>query len=173
MIRVASVPADHPYVRHLGAPGDGDGVERLADERAPGQRGWWPPRMLEPEWVEANAERFDLFHVQFGYDGRHPDQLRELFGLLREHGKPLVDTVHDLRNPNHEERALHDEQLAAMVDAADALVTLTECARERSGRALRARARRSSPTPTSCRSSCSRALRRRRRAPGRRGSAST
>ena len=55
-IRVASVPADHPYVRHLGAPG-GDLVERLADRREPGQRGWWPPRMLEPEWVRGNADR--------------------------------------------------------------------------------------------------------------------
>jgi hypothetical protein len=116
-------------VRHIGAPG-GDRVERLADDREPGQRGWWPPRMLEPEWVEANADRFDVFHVQFGYDGRHPEQLRELTGLLADRGKPIVYTVHDLRNPNHEGRALHDEQLAAMVEAADVLVTLTECARE-------------------------------------------
>jgi glycosyltransferase involved in cell wall biosynthesis len=129
MIRVASVPADHPYVRHIGAPG-GDRVERLPDDREPGQRGWWPPRMLEPDWVEANADRFDLFHVQFGYDGRHPEQLRELTALLRERGKPIVYTVHDLRNPNHEARALHDEQLAVVLEAADALVTLTECARE-------------------------------------------
>jgi beta-1,4-mannosyltransferase len=127
-IRVASVPADHPYVRHIGAPG-GDRVERLPDKREPGQRGWWPPRMLDPEWVEANAERFDVFHVQFGYDGRHPEQLRELTGLLRAHRKPIVYTVHDLRNPNHEGHALHDEQLAVMIAAADELVTLTDCAR--------------------------------------------
>ena len=127
-IRVASVPADHPYVRHLSRPGS-DRVERLRDEREPGQRGWWPPRMLEPEWVEANAASFDLFHVQFGYDGRHPDQLRELTGLLRGLGKPLVYTVHDLRNPNHESHRLHEEQLGTMVEGADALVTLTACAR--------------------------------------------
>jgi glycosyltransferase involved in cell wall biosynthesis len=135
--RVASVPADHPYVRHLGAPG-GDAVTRLPDPREPGQRGWWPPRMLEPAWVEAHADEFDLFHVQFGFDGRHPDQLRELVGLLDELGKPLVYTVHDLRNPNHDEHHLHAEQMAVLVEAAAALVTLTECAatqiRERCGR---------------------------------------
>jgi hypothetical protein len=125
-IRVASVPADHPYVRHLGLPGDG--IERLADERTPGQRGWWPPRMLEPEWVRRHAEAFDLFHVQFGFDGRHPEELRELVALLDELGKPLVYTVHDLRNPNHPEPGLHDEQMGVLVDAADALVTLTDCA---------------------------------------------
>jgi beta-1,4-mannosyltransferase len=126
-IRVASVPADHPYVRHIGAPG-GDLVVRLEDEREPGQRGWWPPRMLEPEWVERHAEDFDLFHVQFGFDGRHPDQLRELVARLAGLGKPLVYTVHDLRNPNHEEGTLHDEQMAVLVEAADELVTLTGCA---------------------------------------------
>ena len=127
LIRVASVPADHPYVRHLGAPG-GDLVQRLADQREPAQRGWWPPRMLEPEWVRGNADAFDLFHVQFGFDGRHPDQLRELVELLAELGKPLVYTVHDLRNPNHEGHDLHAEQMEVLVGAADALVTLTDCA---------------------------------------------
>jgi glycosyltransferase involved in cell wall biosynthesis len=129
-IRVASVPADHPYVRHLGAQG-GDLVERLPDEREPGQRGWWPPRMLEPDWVRDNADAFDLFHVQFGFDGRHPEQLRELVALLDELGKPLVYTVHDLRNPNHEEHGLHGEQMAVLTRAADALVTLTDCAAAR------------------------------------------
>ncbi len=128
-IRVASTPADHPYVRHLGLPGDG--VERLADERAPGQRGWWPPRMLEPEWVESHAEDFDVFHVQFGFDGRHPEELRELVALLAERGKPLVYTVHDLRNPNHPEPGLHEEQMAVLMGTADALVTLTDCAAAR------------------------------------------
>lgn len=123
-IRVASVPADHPYIRHLGRPGDGE-VERLDDWRAPGQRGWWPPRMLEPDWVEENAEAFDVFHVQFGFDGRHPEQLTELCDLLRRLRKPLVYTVHDLRNPNHETPRLHAEQMEALIGAADALVTLT------------------------------------------------
>lgn len=128
-IRVASVPADHPYVRHLGAPGDG--IERLPDEREPGQRGWWPPRMLETGWVERHADAFDLFHVQFGFDGRHPEELRELVALLRELGKPLVYTVHDLRNPNHAEHDLHEEQMEVLIEAADALVTLTDCAAAR------------------------------------------
>src|ERR1700744_2432716 len=130
LIRVASVPADHPYVRHLATPG-GDLVERLPDEREPGQRGWWPPRMLETGWVREHADDFDLFHVQFGFDGRHPEQLRELVELLDQLGKPLVYTGHDLRNPNHAEDGLPDEQIAVRVGAAAALVTLTDCAATR------------------------------------------
>jgi hypothetical protein len=87
--------------------------------------------MLESEWVAANADAFDLFHIQFGFDGRHPEQLRELVGLLDELGKPLVYTVHDLRNPNHGEYGLHAEQLEVLVAAADALVTLTDSAATR------------------------------------------
>jgi beta-1,4-mannosyltransferase len=84
--------------------------------------------MLEPAWIEEHAEDLDLFHIQFGFDGRHPEQLRELVGLLEEIGKPLVYTVHDLHNPNHEEHDLHAEQMTVLVEAADALVTLTDCA---------------------------------------------
>jgi hypothetical protein len=87
--------------------------------------------MLETRWVRDHADEFDLFHVQFGFDGRHPEQLSELVALLAELGKPLLYTVHDLRNPNHEEHDLHAEQMAVLVEAADALVTLTGCAAAR------------------------------------------
>src|ERR1700744_5780629 len=72
LIRVASVPADHPYVRHLSAPG-GDLVERLPDEREPGQRGWWPPRMLETGWVRENADDFDLSTASSASTGAPPN----------------------------------------------------------------------------------------------------
>ena len=55
-IRVASIPAGHPYVAHLADP-DGDAVLRLPDpapqvaDPLPGQ--WWPPPMLEPGWVRS------------------------------------------------------------------------------------------------------------------------
>lgn len=139
-IVVASVPAGHVYVRHL-APEHGPTPHRLADpdpgapHRAATQR-WWPPVMLEPEWA-ASAE-FDLMHLQFGFDSRTPERLSELVDALRERERPLVFTVHDLRNPHHPSRALHDEQLDVLVPAADALVTLTDGAaqeiRERWGR---------------------------------------
>ena len=33
--------------------------------------------------------------------------------------------MHDLRNPHHDDRALHDAQLGVLVTAADAVITLT------------------------------------------------
>ncbi len=45
--------------------------------------------------------------------------------MLRAHRKPLVYTVHDLRNPHHEDPLLHDQQLDVLIPNADALVTLT------------------------------------------------
>jgi len=139
-IVVASVPSGHVYVRHL-APEHGRGPRRLADpdpvspDRAATQR-WWPPVMLEPEW--ADSADFDLMHLQFGFDSRTPERLAELVDALRGRNRPLVFTVHDLRNPHHPERALHDEQLDVLVPAADALITLTDGAadeiRERWGR---------------------------------------
>lgn len=129
---MASVPASHVYVHHL-APIEDDPelprIERLLDpdpdapERPAGAK-WWPPTMLEAEWVREHPG-FDLMHLQFGFDARTPAQLEEFVAALRDTGRPLVYTVHDLRNPHHAGRAEHDAQLDVLVPAADALVTLT------------------------------------------------
>jgi len=126
-LTVASVPSGHVYVKHL-APAHGGGVHRLVDP-APGQPDrpagakWWPPVMLDPSW--ARRARMDLFHLHFGFDACTPEGLRELTEVLRERGTPFVFTVHDLRNPHHDDPRLHDEQLDVLIPAADALVTLT------------------------------------------------
>lgn len=131
-IRVASVPASHVYVHHLAPVHDAEDVPRVVrlrdpdpdDPARPAGAKWWPPTMLEPAWVREHAD-FDVMHVQFGFDARTPAQLEELVQALRETGRPLVYTVHDLRNPHHERREAHDAQLDVLVPAADALVTLT------------------------------------------------
>lgn len=133
-IRVASVPGTHVYVRHLSPPGaTDDGVVRLPDPPRPGapeQSPWWPPAMLDAQWVVDHSESFDVFHVHFGFDGQSPRQLGQLVGALSELDKPLVMTVHDLRNPHHPTRHVHDAQLDALVPAARALLTLTPGAAE-------------------------------------------
>ncbi|MCL8252175.1 glycosyltransferase family 1 protein [Aeromicrobium fastidiosum] len=129
VIGVASVPASHVYVRHLSAPdGVDDGVVRLPDPPTSGrseQSQWWPPTMLAAAWVHRHHESFDVFHVHFGFDARTPAELADLVDALRTHGKPLVLTVHDLRNPHHADRREHDAQLDVLVPAAQGLVTLT------------------------------------------------
>jgi glycosyltransferase involved in cell wall biosynthesis len=125
---VASVPSGHVYVRHLAAE-DESQVRRLpdpdpADPRRSAEQAWWPPVMLDPAWIR--AAEFDVFHLQFGFDAWSPDRLHEVVAALRARRKPFVYTVHDLRNPHHEARELHDAQLDVLVPAADALVTLTD-----------------------------------------------
>ena len=81
--------------------------------------------MLEPGWVSENRNRFEVFHVHFGFDAIAAEDLREVVGELKRHHKPLVYTVHDLRNPHHPERTAHDEQQDVLVAAANTLITLT------------------------------------------------
>ncbi len=81
--------------------------------------------MLEPEWVRTHAHEFDVMHIHFGFDHQPPHMLRRLVEALRQHDKPLVLTVHDLRNPHHAEPELHHAQLSVLVAAADAVITLT------------------------------------------------
>jgi glycosyltransferase involved in cell wall biosynthesis len=129
---IASVPANHVYVRHI-ARQDGTGPVRLADpdpdgrEVAATQR-WWPPVMLDPAWVAEHD--FDVFHLHFGFDARSVEDLEALVAELRRRGKPLVFTVHDLRNPHHADREAHDRQLDVLVPAAAQLITLTSGAAE-------------------------------------------
>ena len=129
-IRVASIPARHPYVEHLAMPGqEPDRVNRLPDpppevpDPQPGQ--WWPPVMLEPGWPTAHADDFDLVHVHFGFDAADPDDLRRWTDELRRLGRPLVVTVHDLQNPHFVDQREHGRRLDVLIPAADELITLT------------------------------------------------
>jgi hypothetical protein len=132
VLRIASVPAAHIYVRHLSALVGAERVWRLPDpvpadgRRVPG--GWWPPLMLDPLWISRHHREFDVFHIHFGFDALEPATMRDIVHELSLHGKPLVYTVHDLRNPHHLDRELHDRLLDVLVPAADELVTLTPSA---------------------------------------------
>lgn len=129
-IRVLSVPTDHVYVRHLSPPPEDPGpqprVFRLRDPQDP----WWPPPALDPEWLRRRTADFDLLHLHFGFDARTVDDLRGVVDVLAAAGRPLVQTVHDLRNPHHLDRRTHDEHLDVLVPSADALITLTTGAAE-------------------------------------------
>ncbi|HEX2575596.1 MAG TPA: hypothetical protein VHK88_04555, partial [Aquihabitans sp.] len=128
-MRVASVPADHVYVRHLAAPGapGADGVVRLADPRADGPDAapWWPPTMLDERWVRSHAADFDVFHVHFGFDAVPVPALEAVVDALRAVERPMVMTVHDLRNPHHRDPSAHDRALAVLVGGATEVITLT------------------------------------------------
>ncbi|SDP38899.1 hypothetical protein SAMN04515671_4001 [Nakamurella panacisegetis] len=128
-VRVASVPAAHPYVRHLSDPDRPSAVIRLPDpapavaQPIPGQ--WWPPRLLDPGWVQAHHEEFDLLHLHFGFDASTPGELSDFAAVLRRCRRPLVFTVHDLLNPHFVDPERHRDQLDVLVPAAAELITLT------------------------------------------------
>ena len=129
-VRVASVPVDHAYVRHLAPVTPGlTSMVGLPDQTPVGEAGpadalWWPPTMLDADWVDAHHDEFDVFHVHFGFDTMDATDLGRLVETLRRHGKPLVHTVHDLRSAHHQSGAPF-EHLDVLVPAADALITLT------------------------------------------------
>ncbi|ORM32588.1 hypothetical protein BFL43_15490 [Williamsia sp. 1135] len=135
-IRVASVPNSHVYVRHI-APlmPEETNVIRLPDPvpaGGPVDPGvWWPPRMFDPQWISAHHAEFDVFHIHFGFDDVSPEVMRDVIHELRSRGKPIVYTLHDLRNPHHREPGAHEEILDILVPEADEIITLTPGAAER------------------------------------------
>lgn len=81
--------------------------------------------MLEPGWVSDNHALFDVFHVHFGFDAIDADVLTAVMQELKSQHKPLVYTVHDLRNPHHRDPEAHILQQDVLIAAADTLITLT------------------------------------------------
>lgn len=128
-IRVASVPASHVYIRHLAPTQTEDSaVRRLSDPPArradtPTGAPWWPPKMLDPQWIR--SADFDLLHVHFGFDAESVARLEEVCDALEAKGVPLVYTVHDLQNPHHVDTALHQAQLGVLIRRAAAVITLS------------------------------------------------
>lgn len=126
-LRIASLPCDHPYVRHLAPVGGDPDVVRLPDPPVPGAPAgqWWPSPLLEPSWWHAHADEVDVLHVHFGVEHRTADELRALTALLRTLGVPLVLTVHDLTCPHLTDQAPYHAALDVLVPAAAAVLTLT------------------------------------------------
>jgi len=121
-VRVLHVPADHGYVAHL----TDDRVPGVAFVQLPGNDGAWRPSpALDPSWIAANAGRFDVLHVHFGFEGRTPTELEALVAAVRTAGRGLVLTVHDLENPHLPTQDRYARLLDVLVPAADAVVTLT------------------------------------------------
>jgi hypothetical protein len=79
--------------------------------------------MLNPDWVTSHD--FDVLHLNFGFDAWSPDDLAAVVDAVRAQGRRFVHTVHDLRNPDHAGRELHDEQLSVLLRRADDVITLT------------------------------------------------
>jgi hypothetical protein len=126
-VRVASVPSQHPYVENLIPHSAAAGVVRLPDPIRPGAPAgqWWPPVMLDAEWIGRNASTFDLMHVHFGTESLSTAELAAVVRRLKAEQAPLVFTVHDLVNPQLTDQRRHLEHLEVLIEGAAELLTLT------------------------------------------------
>lgn len=123
-VRIAAVPAQHPYVQAVRPPGH----VVLADPPVPGAppSQWWPPQVLSAAWLRAHAAEYDLLHVHFGTESLSLPALTAALATLRELGRPLVHTVHDLEHPHLRDQAPHRAHLELLLREATELLTLTD-----------------------------------------------
>jgi hypothetical protein len=134
VLTVASIPAAHPYVSSVV---DTQAVTLLADPVPPGATSpgqWWPPRLLEPDYLRGRLDEIDAVHVHFGFDSSSPGQLAAVVDLLSERRKPLIVTVHDLQNPHLTDQCAHAARLDVLLPAATTIITLTDGAAAEIGR---------------------------------------
>lgn len=123
-IRVASVPAAHPYVTRVCASA---AVVLLPDAPLAGAPAgvWWPPAILDPAWIAAHRSHADLLHIHFGTESFPPGHLTACVDAAHAAGWPIVFTVHDLDHPQLEDQAAYHRQLDELIPAVDAVITLT------------------------------------------------
>lgn len=123
-IRVASVPAAHPYVAAVTASPD---IDLRADPVVTGRPEgvWWPPVVLEPDWIDAHASDADVLHIHFGTESFPHGHLTACARAAHGAGWPVVFTVHDLVHPQLVDQTPYLAQLDELMTVADALVTLT------------------------------------------------
>ena len=127
------MPAGHPYIRNISDVSATPGFHVLPDPPVPGAPAdrWWPHQALELDWLRDHHAGFDLLHLHFGYEHLSAHDLRSVVETLHAHGKPLVLTVHDLRNPHQVDPGPHREALDVLIPSADAVITLTQGAADR------------------------------------------
>ncbi|RKT33374.1 glycosyl transferase family 4 [Microbacterium sp. AG1240] len=95
---------------------------------APGQ--WWPPQILDAEWIRRHSDDFDVLHLHFGAESYTTEHVLAAVRASQQAGKPVVYTVHDLENPQLTDQTAHVRMLDAIIPAVDVLVTLTTSARD-------------------------------------------
>lgn len=124
-VRVLSIPAEHVYPAAIRP----DDVVFLPDPDIDGH--WWPHPALDASWwrTRPESELPDVLHIHFGFDHLSVEDTRALIDAVAARGVPLVLTVHDLDNPHFSDdadQAEHHAKLRLLIDAAAALITLTE-----------------------------------------------
>lgn len=120
-LRLLSIPSRHPYV-------DAVRPRSVLPVRPVRTTGWEPDPALDPDGVAGPGgwgEEADVVHLHFGYDHCDAATLGAWTAAVHEAGVALVVTVHDLRNPHHDEPSAHDAALEVLLGAADAVLTLT------------------------------------------------
>ena len=138
--RVAVLPAAHPAVRRIIGLDGAEHVE-LVPVRPGVVNGHTPAEAVTPAELDPDSDAsgeihrdadplrdVDLVHVHFGYDYLEPESVDDVVEHLETAGVPFVLTVHDIVYPTHEDELPHRDHTGTLVEAASAVITLTEVA---------------------------------------------
>jgi hypothetical protein len=120
LLRLGTVPDTHPYIDAV-LPSSVRHVQFAPATRT----GWEPSPLLRAEARRSCLAKIDALHVHFGYESLTADQLEHFVTDVRSARVGLVVTVHDLRNPHDRDRGAHDRHLSSLLNAADAVLSLT------------------------------------------------
>jgi beta-1,4-mannosyltransferase len=128
IIKVAALPGRGLYVRHLGHPEGVDGVHRptvVLPGSAPR-----PPASFDVGWLSESLGDMQVVHVHGLSPRVSPEHVIAAADAVKASGRPLVVTAYHLSDPSGGDEENFAAQLDALIPRADAVITLTESARE-------------------------------------------
>lgn len=116
-LRVATIPAADPYVDAVLPPG----AVRVPGPQGSDDAAAW----LDGEQLEAHAGEVDVVHLHVGYGHLAGPALDRWTEAVRRLRVPLVVTVHQLVDADPATRERSAANLAAVLDTAEVVLTLT------------------------------------------------
>ncbi|KAA0918760.1 hypothetical protein [Dietzia sp. ANT_WB102] len=138
--RVAVLPAAHPAVRRITGLDVSSRVELVpvrpgvVNSQTPTEASSaveFDPAAVASGEIDREGDSLssvDLAHVHFGYDYLEPDSVDMVVRHLAGADVPMVLTVHDIVYPTDEDELPHRDHTGTLVEAAAAVITLTEVA---------------------------------------------
>ena len=120
-IEVLHIPCNVPYIQKLHEPG----CIKIVNTFNTPSFAWLNKQARNSMWFST----FDVCHIHFGFEFEPIEVVQTALDLLKERGKPIVFTIHELSSVHGVTGEVYQQYMAMICDYATSYITLSEGAK--------------------------------------------